>query len=314
MSTPGPGLRSDRGPALSGYWLVLIAAALWGLIGMISTGILAEGVSALEIAFWRASLGGGLFVLHALTSGALSLRRGRDALPLTGFALVGVSLFYASLILAIDSGGISLAFILLYSAPLFVIAGAWLLLKEPLTTRKLVLAPLALLGIVLVSTGGGSGITVSAASLFWGLLSALTYASYYIFGKLILGRYRPVTIYAWVLPLGALGLLPFVDFAAKSPVAWLLLGLLALVSTYLAYLLYYTGLARVEASRAVLVATIEPVVAVVLAALFFGERFGPAGLAGALLILTTAVLASLSSRAGGPTPDTAVDSADAETA
>ena len=277
----------------SGYLLILGAAVLWGLIGMISKGILAEGVTALEVAFWRALLGGVLFLLHAGLNRKLRLERPQDALPMAGFAVVGVSLFYASLIQAIDSGGISLAFILLYTAPLFVIISAWLLLGEALTTRKLVLAPLAVVGIALVSSGGGTGITVNVASVSWGLLSGLTYASYYIFGKLYLGRYRPATIYAWVMPIGAVCLFPFVDFAPKSGTAWLLLALLALISTYVAYFVYYTGLARVEASRAVLVATVEPVVAVTLAATFFGERFGAAGVTGAILILATAVLASL---------------------
>lgn len=277
----------------SGYLLILGAAVLWGLIGMISKGILAEGATALEIAFWRALLGGVLFLLHAGSTGKLRLERRHDVLPMAGFAVVGVSLFYASLILAIDSGGISLAFILLYTAPLFVIVAAWLLLGEALTPRKLVLAPLAVVGIALVSSGGGTGITVSVASVSWGLLAGLTYASYYIFGKLYLGRYRPATIYAWVMPIGAVSLFPFVDFAPKSGAAWLLLALLALFSTYVAYFVYYTGLARVEASRAVLVATVEPVVAVTLAATFFGERFGVMGVTGAILILATAMLASL---------------------
>lgn len=289
-------MSSNRpGAAASGYLLVIVAAVLWGLIGLISTGILAEGVSAIEVAFWRALLGGALFLVHAAVTGDLALRRRTDAMPMVAFALVGVSLFYASLVLAIDEGGISLAFILLYTAPLFVIFGAWLLLGEALTARKLVLAPLAVLGIALVSWGGGTGITISAASIVWGLVSGLSYASYYIFGKLYLNRYRPATIYAWVMPLGAVFLLPLVEFAPKSASAWLLLGLLALLSTYVAYLVYYTGLARVEASKAVLVATIEPVVAVVLAALFLGERFGPLGFAGASMILATAVLAALPS-------------------
>jgi DME family drug/metabolite transporter len=279
----------------SGYWLILAAAVLWGLIGLISKGILAEGLSALEVAFWRALLGGAAFALHAGLVGRLRVQRAADVVPLGGFALLGVSLFYASLILAIDQGGISLAFILLYSAPLFVLVAARLILGEPLTARKLVLAPLALFGIVLVSTGGGEGVSVTPGSLTWGLLSGLSYASYYIFGKLLLTRYRPATIYAWVLPLGALGLLPFVSFAPKSPLAWALLGVLAVLSTYLAYLLYFLGLARVEASRAVLVATVEPVVALTLAALVLGERFGPAGLVGAALILLSAVLASVGS-------------------
>jgi DME family drug/metabolite transporter len=283
---------------VSGYLLVFTAAVLWSLIGIFSKGVLQAGVAPLEIAFWRAAIAGVFFLVHAMVAGRLRVASSSDAVSFMGFALFGVTVFYASLVLAIDTGGISLAFILLYSAPAFVVLAAWLLLGEALTPLKLALVTLALCGIVLVSQDAGTGITVSTASLFWGLLSGLSYASYYIFGKWVLRRYAPVTIYALVLPIGALGLLPFVTFTPKPLHVWGLLLLLASVSTYLAYLVYYLGLQRVEASRAVLVATIEPVVAGALAALVFGERFGPFGLLGGLFVLLASVLSALPTRRG----------------
>jgi drug/metabolite transporter (DMT)-like permease len=281
---------------VNGYLLVFAAALLWSLIGLFSQGLLDAGVGAIEIAFWRAVLAGGLFAAHAAWRKGLRLKRRRDLGLLTCFGLVGVTLFYTSLVLAIDTGGISLAFILLYSAPVFVAILAWLVLGESMTPRKAALVALAVLGVVLVSQDGGSGITVSATSLFWGLAAGLSYASYYIFGKWLLNRYQPVTVFAYILPLGALGLLPLVSFSAKGALEWLLLALLAVVSTYLAYLVYALGLKRVEASRAVLVATVEPVAAATLAALVFGERFSLWGLVGAGLILLAAVLAALPTR------------------
>ena len=197
-----------------------------------------------------------------------------------------------------QTGGVSLASILLYSSPAFVAVAAWFLLREAFTLRKLGLLALTLTGVVLVSQGGGAGVRVSATSLFWGVTAALSYSSYYLFGKWALARYSPVTIYAVVLPFGALGLLLLmsftgVDFSTKSPQVWGLLILLAALSTYAAYGLYYTGLRRTEASRAVLVASVEPLVAALLAALIFGERLGGWGLLGGLLILGAALLASL---------------------
>lgn len=279
--------------------LIFLAAILWGLIGIIARGILDAGVGAVEIAFWRATLGGAMFLVHAVAVGALRLEprtagaRARDAVAFLAFGLVGVTLFYSALNLAIDRGGISLAFILLYTAPAFVAVFARLLLGEDLGPRKLALVALATLGVVLVASDRGTGIHVSEASLGWGLAAGASYASYYIFGKWILARYRPVTIYAFVLPVGALGLVPLVEFAPKTATVWFLLLVLALVSTYLAYLAYYTGLKRVQASRAVLVATIEPVVAAVLAAWVFGERFGMLGVLGGVLVLTAAALTSM---------------------
>lgn len=270
-----------------------MAAVLWGLLGVFAKGILADGVGPLEISFWRATLAGGAFLIHGLARGRVRLQRRADLLPFVGFALVGVTLFYASLNLSIAAGGVSLAWILMYSAPAFVVVLAALLLGERLTGAKGALVALATLGVVLVARSGGAGIDVNARSVGWGLAAGLSYASYYIFGKWVLERYAPVTIYALVLPLGALGLLPLVHFHAKRPETWLLLLALALISTYLAYLAYYTGLKRVEASRAVLVATVEPVVAATLAATLFGERFGAWGLVGAGLILLSALLSAL---------------------
>ena len=277
---------------MNGYLLVFLAASLWGLIGVFSRGVLEAGVGPLEVAFWRAALAGGMFVTHALLTRQLRVAWA-DLLALAGFSLLGVTLFFASYTLAVQTGGVSLASILLYSSPAFVAVAARVLLGETLTARKLVLLVLTLTGVVLVSQGGGAGVQVSAVSLLWGVTAALSYSSYYLFGKWALARYSPVTIYAVVLPCGALGLLPFVNFAPKSPEVWSLLIPLAVVSTYAAYGLYYTGLRRVEASRAVLVAGVEPVVAALLAALVFGERLGVWGLTGGALVLGAALLASL---------------------
>ena len=278
-----------------GFALVAAAALLWALLGPFSRGLLERGLTPLEIAFWRASLAGAAFALHALLVGRLRLEGGADLARLAGFALIGVTLFYAALVLAIETGGITLAFVLLYTAPAFVTLLAWPLLGERLSAAKVAWLALATVGVVLVAAAGGeaSGIRVSVTSIGWGLASGLAYASYYLFGKWVLRRYAPVTVFALVLPIGALGLLPFVEFSPKGADAWLLVTGLALVSTYLAYLVYYTGLRQVEASRAVLVATVEPVAAAALAAAFYGERLGAIGLAGAALILTAAVLASL---------------------
>ncbi len=285
-----------RRAAARGYGLVFTAAVLWGLIGLFSRTILDAGVGALEIAFWRAVLAGGAFAVHAVLVGRARVRSVGDLGALAAFALVGVTVFYAALNLAIDAGGVSLAFVLLYTAPAFVAVLAWPLLGERLTRRKAALVVLAVAGVALVAQAGGGGVRATPAALGWGLTAGASYAAYYLFGKWVLHRYAPVTIFAVVLPLGALGLWPFVDFVPKDPVVWAWLAALGLVSTYLAYLIYYTGLRATEASRAVLVATVEPVVAAAIAAVAFGERLGWIGWGGAALILTAAALAAAPGR------------------
>ncbi len=284
------------GNVTGGYLLVALAAVLWALLGVFSKRLLDAGVGATEIAFYRAALGGLLFVVHAGLTGQLRLQRRPDLWAFVGFALVGVTLFFSALNMAIDAGGVSLAFILLYTAPAFVAVLAAIFLGERLRAVNVLLIATAILGVYLVARSGGGGIQVGAAAIIWGLVAGLSYSSYYLFGKWVLRRYRPAAIYAFVLPIGALGLLPFVPFdavrLATGPI-WLDIALMAGLSTYLAYLVYYLGLRRVEASKAVLVATIEPVVAAILAAALFGERLGPWGIVGAVLVLAAAVVTSV---------------------
>ncbi len=268
---------------MAGYLFVLAAACLWGLLGVVSKWAFEQGVSPLEVAFWRAALGAILFGAQAIWIQKVRLER-PDRWAVLGFGLVGISLFYGAYQLAIESGGAALASVLLYTAPAIVALLSWLFLREPMDAHKLFAVGLTLLGVALVSLQGG-GVKVSLAGLLWGLLSALTYATYYLFGKLYLNKYSTPTVFLYALPVGALGLLPFVNFVPKNAEAWTAIAFLTIASTFFAVTLYFAGLRRLEATRASVVATLEPVVAAFAAWLWWGERFSLLGYLGAGLVL-----------------------------
>jgi len=271
-----------------GYLYVLVAATLWGLLGSVSKLVFAQGVSPLEAAFWRAVMGTAIFGVHALIARQTRVDR-KDLPALVGFGLVGIALFYGSYQSAIAAGGAALAAVLLYTAPAMVAVMSWLLLKESMDFTKLLALLLTLTGVAAISLQGGA-VQVTGAAVFWGLVAAFTYATYYIFGKLYLGRYAAPTLLLYALPVGALALAPLVHFAPKNPTAWAAMIFLALASTYAANLFYYAGLKRLEATRASVVATLEPVVAALVAWVWWGERFSPLGYLGALLVLSGVLL------------------------
>ena len=280
--------------------LVLAAAFLWGLLGIFGKLSQARGLSPLEIAFWRATLGGGLYLAHALLVRA-RFPRGRDAAYTALFGVAGVSVFYAAYQLAVRGGGASLASVLLYTAPAFVALMGRLFLKEKLGVREVVAVAGTLAGVSLISLGGGQGVHPTASALGWGLLAGLTYSLYYLYGKLYFARFAPVALYALALPVGAAGLAPFTHFVHKDAAAWGLLLLIAVFSTYLAYLAYAAGLRWLPATRASVIASLEPVVAALLAALVFGERLSPLAVLGAAVVLGAALLLSApkTERGGG---------------
>jgi DME family drug/metabolite transporter len=284
-----------------GYLCIALAAALWGSLGVVSRGVLAAGVDPLELSVWRATIAGALFAVHAIARRKVHVAR--SDYPVLGiFAVTGVSVFYLSYLFAVRTGGAALAAILLYTAPAWVAIASALWLHEPMTPRKLAALAATLVGVALVALGasGAGGIRIGPAALGWGLLSGLAYASYYLFGKRYFVRYEAATLFMYVLPLGALLLLPLVHFTPKSGATWGWIAFLGIVPTYVALQLYEAGLRRVEATRAVTVATLEPVIAAGLAYAVWGEALRPLGYAGAALVLAGVLLMSASPPTDAP--------------
>jgi DME family drug/metabolite transporter len=273
-----------------GYAYIALAAVLWGTLGPAARVALGAGIEPLELSFWRALLGGALFGAHALARGRVRLAP-RDLPAVGAFALLGVALFYLSYFRAVRAGGAALAAILLYTAPAWVALASAIWLGERMTARKLAALALTLAGVALVALGsggaaGGSGdVRIGGEALGWGLVAGVAYAAYYLFGKRYFARYEAPTVLFHALPAGALALLPAVRFAPKDAPTWAAIAFIAIVPTYLAYLVYGVGLRRVEATRAATVATLEPVVAAALAYTVWDEALRPLGYAGAILVL-----------------------------
>jgi drug/metabolite transporter, DME family len=276
---------------LGGLALVAIAAILWGLLGPIARIALREGVAPLELGFWRAAIGGSLCLGLALARRSAPPER-RDVAGVIGFGVVCVALFYASYFFAVETGGAALAAILLYTAPAWVAIGAYLWLGERLSAGRMGAIALTLAGVAAVSASGGDLAARSLAGIGWGLVAGLSYALYYLVGRRYFRRYGALTVLAVALPVGALVLLPLVEFSQKSTAAWLTILFIAAVPTFAAYLIYGAGVVRASPTRAATTAAIEPLVAAVVAFAMWGERLTLAGYVGGALILTGVLLAT----------------------
>jgi DME family drug/metabolite transporter len=281
---------------LRGYLYIIAAASLWGILGPFSRLAYTQGLAPMEVAFWRAVLAWGFFGVHALATRAVRLRL-HDLPGVLLFAITGVTLFYGSYQMAIRTGGAAVAAVLLYTAPAWVAVLARFVFRELFTPAKILALVLTLIGVVCVAWGGGT-VQVTLPSLVFGLSAGFCYSLYYIFGKFFSTRYTSPNLFFYLLPIGALTLLPWVEFTPKSPTAWWALICIAALSTYGAYFCYYKGVRYLEASRAAITATLEPVIAAVVAFFWWGESFSFAGYAGSALILAAVLLTVLDRRTG----------------
>lgn len=300
---------SSQRRVVGGYGAALLAATLWGLIGPVARLAFGQGVGPLELAFWRAMLAGMLFFAQARWGDYVPLPRQEWPAALA-FGAVGVALFYVAYHQAVATGGAALAAVLLYTAPALVAVLGPLLLDERLTMRKAGAAGLAVGGAALVAFGSTghpiAGVSLSPWAFFWGLLSSVCYAAYYVFGRHYFQRFDTASVYAVAFPFGALCLLPLALLeagsaaaivTAKPATAWGVVAWIGVASTYVAYRAHGTALQRLEATRVSVVTTLEPVVAGAGAYLWFDERLGPLGWIGGAVVLSAALLAATARRA-----------------
>jgi len=275
-----------------GYAFIVAAAVLWGMIGPFSRLAFQEGIAPMEVAFWRALLAWILFGGHAIIRREVRLYP-KDIPYILVFGVCGVSLFYFTYQMAVKQGGAALAAVLLYTAPAWVIILSRIFLKESVTPTKILALVLTLIGISAISMGQDAGQgsnPISVSAIVFGLTSGFCYSLYYIFGKYFTGRYSSYNLFLYVLPIGALGLLPWVTFTPKTPTCWLALISLVIISTYGANSCYYLGLKYLDAGRASITATIEPVVAAVVAYFWWSEVITVQSYMGGAVILCAVIL------------------------
>jgi DME family drug/metabolite transporter len=289
---------------LIGALAVAAAASMWGTLGFFAKILYAQGVSFESLVAVRASVGWLAVISFLLaTQGARSLRVARrDLAFLLPLGLVGIGAFYLLYFYTVRESTVGTAAILLYSAPAFVVVLAWLFLREPLNAAKVCALLLTVGGIFLVAGAyDPANLEVSPKILLTGLLSGLTYGLYAIFGRPVAGHLSPAVILSYALAFGSalliVAALPTLDTLAGLPAgSYLLLLMLAVVHTTLAFALYTFGIRHLGAGRAAIIATIEPVVAGVMGVTLLNEELAALKVLGALLVLAGAALAQVRPR------------------
>ena len=172
-----------------------------------------------------------------------------------------------------------------------------LFFREKLNRIKLIALALAFAGCVLVSGISGEGLTLTG--LLLGLGSGIGYGLYSILGTTALRKYSPYTVTTYTFLFAAAGswlVCSPADMISKFSAADNLAGLLlfccltGLITAVIPFLAYTLGLRTVEASRAGILATIEPLVATLVGILFFSESLTLLSGLGIVLILAAVIL------------------------
>ncbi len=291
-----------------GYAMVALASTLFAVNGAVSKVVLSSGISSLRLTEVRCT--GALvgFVLIAWLRGSSLRFRLRELPFILLFGVVGLALVQFLYFVAIKRLPIGVGLIIEYIAPVLIALWTRYVWKRRLPRAVWVAMAVALGGLAMV-VELWRGTSLDGAGVAAALAAALCYATYVLAGEhgvrtrdtvslTTIGFIFAALFYAiiqpwWTFPfarssvdVSLLGRLDTLHVPVWGMYLWVIvLGGVA------PFLLYFGSLRHISATRASLVAMLEPVLASLVAYAWLGETFGAWQIVGGCVVLAALALA-----------------------
>ncbi|HEX2191764.1 MAG TPA: EamA family transporter [Acidimicrobiales bacterium] len=276
---------------MAGYAAVIAAAALWAVAAVVARRLFDAGVSPIELTESRALVAVAGF---ALVPGAWRRRPGGR--PADVIALgIAVALVNATYYVAISRIPVAVALVVQYTAPALIVAWAAAVSRRAPSADVLVALAAALIGVVLVvDLAPGAIGRIDGLGLAIAVASAVLFASYTVLAERTGAVYgsTPAMLRAfavasllWIVFQAPRGIPDELVLRANLPEV-LYVGL---AGTLAPFLLFAWGVGRIRAERAAIAATLEPVIAAVVAWAWLGQRLSVLQLVGGALVVGAVV-------------------------
>jgi len=308
---PAESVERERQPAI-GYAMALGAGTLFAVNGTVSKVILESGMSSLRLTQVRST--GALIGLAAiiLATRPRDLRTNRRELVfLAAFGVFGVALVQLFYFLAIHRLEIGVSLLIQYLGVLFVALCARFVLKEHVRRRLWVALALALVGLTLV-VGLWHGVSLDGLGVAFSLCSAVTFAAYMLLAERAVGHRDPISLLCFGFLFAAVFwaiVQPWWSFPFDVPgrsvsllgnlsdlhlPIWTLMTWMIVVGTIVPFFLIVGSMRHITATKAGILAMVEPVVASLIAWVWLDETLSGTTLVGGAVVLAGIVLAQSS--------------------
>ncbi len=280
---------------------ILLSAIFWGIAGIYVRTLEKTALSQMGIVFGRSFFTAIILVVFILFKDKKLFKVKLKDLPLfIGAAVFSIILFNFSYYKTMSLTSLSVAAVLLYTAPFFVVIISAFLFKERLNVKKVCALFVAFVGCLFVSGIFDSQNRITLPAIIFGLLTGFGYALYTIFSRILIDKgYDTFTITFYTFLFSALFCLPLINVTGtfstmfSSKTVLITIVLMALFNTVIPYILYTKGLLGVEASVAPIIATLEPVVATVTGVIIYSEKLTFSGALGIVLVLGSVLVLNL---------------------
>ena len=275
------------------FLYILLSGILWGCLGLFVRTLNNAGIASVDIVFLRAAVTAVAMILYLFIFHRPLLRiRLKDIWCFLGTGIASITFFNFCYFKAIVLTSLSVAAVLLYTAPAIVMILSYILFHESFTARKGIAIAMTFVGCVLVTGILTEHNSITANGILYGMGAGLGYALYSIFGRYAIERgYHSLTITCYTFIVTAFASIFFTNVknvagvVFSSPGFVLLALALGLICTVAPYLLYTLGLKEVDNSQAAIIASVEPVTATVIGLFVYQESITIAKILGILLVL-----------------------------
>ena len=288
MTSGSTALRADR----TGVVLTALSAAFFGSLAIYGKVAERMGIPLTELLAVRFGVAAVvLWIVALVRRERLWWGRRSAGLAVMGLLYVAQAATYFTSLKTVPAAVTS---ILLYLYPVIVMLLAAAFLGERLGRRRVAALALAGAGVFAVVDPLSPHGSIDPVGILLGLATAAIYATYILAGRVLLREVPAVVATAGIATAAGLvfaavgagaGQLHRLDGAGYA-----LAGSMAIVATAIPATLFLAGLARVGATRAAIISTLEPAMTVILAAVLLGEGLGPVRLLGGAVILVAAVI------------------------
>ena len=270
---------------------------LWGCISLFVRALDAAGLSSMEITDVRMVVGtlGMLLVLLVVDPSKLRIRL-RDLWLFIGTGVVSVTLFNVCYFTCISLSEASIAVVLLYTSPVFVIILARIFFKEKITRNKFIALVLTIIGCVFVTGVLGEGYMPPPAAILTGVLTGLAYALNNILTSAAVKRNDPITVTFYTLFFSFVFLIPFsgwnslTSLCRSNPMILVVAFVMCLVTAVFAQYFFSLGLGLIESGKAAIYGATEPIVGSLVGILLFHEESNLMKIAGIIMVIAAILL------------------------
>lgn len=269
--------------------MLLTTVVLWALNLTVTRYILTHGFEPLAYATVRYGAATLIFLAIAVVA-ERTLRIRRSDLLLVVSAAVCLWLNQLSFVYALEQTSASTIALILGATPIFAALVGLVFGRERLSGRFWLAAAVSFAGVGLVAAGSTSGVSGDTRGTLLGIATAATWAGYSVAIAPLMERYSASRISAVVLSLGwvLIALVGFPQAAGQDYglgwEVWALLAFATLGPLVLTNVLWFRSLHRIGASRATLVANLQPFVAAVFALVLLSESMSLLQVLGGILI------------------------------